>query len=560
MIMRLGEQLLLALKRGGAREIFGIPGDFALPLFSVIEQSGILPLYTLSHEPAAAFAADAAARYNCGLGVVAVTYGAGALNVVNAIAGAYAEHSPVVVVSGAPSAAERASGLLLHHQVKSVDTQARIFAEITCDQAILDDPVRAPAEIARVLRSCSERSLPVYIEVPRDMATAACGPVPVLPPTPFDPAAVAACADEILRRVIEAERPVLLIDVEVRRHRVEDRVALLAQRLGLPVVTTILGRGLLSGAPEQVAGTYIGPAGDPHLASLVESSDCPVLLGVILSDTNLVGGQRIDLRNCVHAIDRQVRIGYHVYPDIPLHALMDALLARSATCAPRILPALEREPRAPGGSDGKLAPRDIASAIGTLFTDAGRMPMTADVGDCLFTAIDVPDSELIAPGYYAGMGFGVPAGLGLQATSGLRPLILVGDGAFHMTGWELGNCRRYDWDPIVVVLNNGGWEMLRAFRPDLRFNDLDDWQIAAIASSLGGEGIRVRSRAEVDAALQRAARTRGRFQLIEVMLERGCRSDVLTRFAGQVLAKQPGRPGPGDTSVPAAAPLSGAPG
>src|SRR6185369_2633426 len=68
--MRMAEQLLLALKRGGAREIFGIPGDFALPLFAAIEESGILPLYTLSHEPAAGFAADAAARYNCGLGVV----------------------------------------------------------------------------------------------------------------------------------------------------------------------------------------------------------------------------------------------------------------------------------------------------------------------------------------------------------------------------------------------------------------------------------------------------------------------------------------------------------
>lgn len=530
----LAEQLLFALKRGGAREVFGIPGDFALPLFTAIESSGILPLYTLSHEPSAGFAADAAARYNCGLGVVAVTYGAGALNIVNSVAGAYAEHSPLVVISGAPSAAERASGLLLHHQVKTLDTQSRIFAEITCDQAILDDPARAPADIARVLRSCRERSLPVYIEVPRDMAGAACGPVPVLPPTPFDPAAVAACADEILRLVQEARSPVLMIDVEVRRHRVEDRVAMLAQKLGLPIVTTLLGRGLLCGSPVQAAGTYFGPAGDPDLAELVESSDCPILLGVVLSDTNLVGGQRLDLRKAVHAIDRQVRIGFHVYLDIPLEPLVDALLARSATPAARIAPKPMANRRAEGASDRMLTPRDVAVSISELFAATGRMPMTADVGDCLFTAMDVPDSELIAPGYYAGMGFGVPAGLGLQATSGLRPLVIVGDGAFHMTGWELGNCRRYGWDPIVVVLNNGGWEMLRAFHPEVGFNDLDDWQLAAIAPCLGGDGIRVRSRADLQAALRHAAGSRGRFQLIEVMVERGARSETLNRFVREV--------------------------
>ena len=100
--MTLGLALLRALKNHGAQEIFGIPGDFILPLFKQIEESNILPLVTLSHEPALGFAADAAARMHCGLGVVAVTYGAGALNVVNAVASAYAERSPVVL----PKAAE----------------------------------------------------------------------------------------------------------------------------------------------------------------------------------------------------------------------------------------------------------------------------------------------------------------------------------------------------------------------------------------------------------------------------------------------------------------------
>ncbi len=94
------------------------------------------------------------------------------------------------------------------------------------------------------------------------------------------------------------------------------------------------------------------------------------------------------------------------------------------------------------------------------------MPLTVAVGDCLFTSMDIDHTHRVAPGYYATMGFGVPAGLGLQAASGTRALILVGDGAFQMTGWELGNCLRYGWDPIVIVFNNAGWGMLQCFQPD----------------------------------------------------------------------------------------------
>ena len=139
--MRVAEALLQGLKDHGAAEIFGIPGDFALPFFKVIEEAGILPLHTLSHEPGVGFAADAAARFRGGIGVAAVTYGAGAFNLVNAVSGAFAEKSPVVVISGAPGRAESRSGLLLHHQGRTLDTQFRVFQEITCAQARLDAPV-----------------------------------------------------------------------------------------------------------------------------------------------------------------------------------------------------------------------------------------------------------------------------------------------------------------------------------------------------------------------------------------------------------------------------------
>src|SRR5660398_111121 len=184
--MNLTESLLHALKAHGAQQIFGIPGDFALPYFRIIEQSAILPLYTLSHEPGVGFAADACGRISGGLGVAAVTYGAGAFNMVNAVASAYAEKSPLVVLSGGPGKGESQSGLLLHHQAKTLDSQFQIYKEITCDQIRLDDAGRAPADIARVLASCLRQSQPVYIEIPRDMVDQPCAAVPALPETAID--------------------------------------------------------------------------------------------------------------------------------------------------------------------------------------------------------------------------------------------------------------------------------------------------------------------------------------------------------------------------------------
>jgi indolepyruvate decarboxylase len=154
----LAHSLLQGLKAHGAREIFGIPGDFVLPFYTVIEESRILPSFTLSHEPGVGFAADAAARYHCGLGVAVVTFGARAFNLVNAIAGAYAERSPVVVIAGAPGARERTSGFVLHHQARSVDTQMAVYRDITCDQAALTDAATAPTASWEMLRAFQPES------------------------------------------------------------------------------------------------------------------------------------------------------------------------------------------------------------------------------------------------------------------------------------------------------------------------------------------------------------------------------------------------------------------
>src|SRR5215213_4774777 len=208
--MPMGQFLFAYLHRRGVRHSFGVPGDFALPTFAHLDRSPIESI-TMTHEPGAGFAADAYSRLN-GIGLCCVTYCVGGLNMLNAIAGAYAEKSPVVVVSGAPGRKDREKDPLLHHKVKTFETQRRVYDEVTVAGTVLLDEERAAGEIARCVQACLRHKRPVYIEVPYDMVDRE---IPVnLPPEPppaaSDPQVLDAALDETLDLIRGARKPVIL--------------------------------------------------------------------------------------------------------------------------------------------------------------------------------------------------------------------------------------------------------------------------------------------------------------------------------------------------------------
>ncbi|MGW8195089.1 MAG: thiamine pyrophosphate-binding protein, partial [Desulforhopalus sp.] len=118
---QLAHYLFSRLQQCGASHSFGIPGDFALPLYARQQESGMKTI-VCAHEPGCVFAADAYARIK-GLGVVLTTYGVGGLNMINPVAMAYAEHSPVIVISGAPAVAGRRENPAFHHLVKGYESR-----------------------------------------------------------------------------------------------------------------------------------------------------------------------------------------------------------------------------------------------------------------------------------------------------------------------------------------------------------------------------------------------------------------------------------------------------
>jgi indolepyruvate decarboxylase len=515
--MKLHTFLFGQLWNEGVRQIFGIPGDFVLNLYEALEDDGRFQLIRLSHEPAVGFAADGAARITAGLGVCCVTYGAGGLNMINPVACAYAEESPLVILSGGPGRLEKRAEVHVHHEVKSFESQLKVYQEVTEFAAILDDPRTVASQIRKAIEVALKVKPVDHFELKVDAAAA-------------DEA-----AEEIIARLTAAKRPVLLVGVEVHRFQLRDQVIALAERLNVPVASSFLGRGVFPTRHPQFIGTYLGVASPPALRERVEQSDCVLLLGELISDTWLgVSATRLGDANLLIAVARDVYIRHHRYQNTPLDHLVARLLAS---------PDLPSKPGGPEAAASQLSPeilkpmsddepikvRHVIGVLNDFLAGHQDLPIVADTGDCLFASVDVRADEFIAPAYYATMGFAIPAALGVQIASGRRPLVLVGDGAFQMTGAEIAHATEYHCNPIIVLFNNSRWEMLQVFFPDAGYNDTVAWPYAKIAELWGGRGFDVRTPRQLRDALAAATRE-DRFTLIEVQLQRGDVSPILRGF------------------------------
>lgn len=536
--MRLAPYLFQRLFDLGAAHAFGIPGDIILPLYEALGESPIRPILT-THEPSAGFAADAYARLK-GIGVAVGTYGAGALNMVNPAAQAYAEKSPVVVISGAPDIADRNPDLLIHHKVKTFETQQHIYEQITVGSAALEDPGTAYREINRVLEAVRHEKRPGYLEIPRDMVWAEIAETAARPPfaPERDAGALAEAMQEITGRFNRSRSPVVLAGVEIMRLGLRLPLINLAERHNLPVATSFMGKAVFPEHHPNFIGTYMGAAGHPYSRRMVEGSDCLLMLGAWLTDTETgLFTSEIPRATLVQVLANEVIISRHRYQQVGLVEVMAALLENA-----EIKPREFRNEYVPERAE----PRG-RSLIAAVFSELSRLDdrryvFTTDAGDCLFGSVELNAERILNPGYYASMGFGVPAALGAGlALPDRRPIALVGDGGFQMTGMEIGTLVRYGVDAVVIVLNNRGYRSLEALGAAQEICDIHPWDYVAVAGALGAAGTRVRTPEEFRAALQAACNRTG-VSLIEVILDPEDISPTLRRLSERVISSRPGRP------------------
>lgn len=538
----LGEFLFSYLYKRGLRHAFGIPGDFALPMFRWLDRSKI-DLITMTHEPSVGFAADAYARVN-GLSLACVTYCVGGLNMVNSIACAYAEKSPVIVLSGAPSIADRQDDQLIHHKVKTFDTQRHIYEEVTCGTALLDDPATAADTVIKMVDLAERHCRPVYIEVPFDMVDK-----PIDPPSTrkkplapkVDKEALEACIQEAAVMINAAKRPVIIADVELHRYGLTDVAVDMARKFNIPIAATMLSKSIIRETNPLYIGVYSGGISEPECREYVENSDCIIMLGAFVSDVFLGWyTAKMERKKTIVVSTEEIQVGLHSYhyapfPDflkgLHLAAIKPKKTFKNPNPAEKIKPLKLKEYNTPLNSEEMF--RILGAHIGEGST------LVCDTGDAMVGAIGLRTQKrktFLADAYYLSMGFAVPAGIGAMAASKEgRVFILVGDGAFQMTGMELSTAAKYGLKPIVVIINNDGFGTQRHII-DGPFNNIHRWHYTKICDVLGyGKAYRATTLGEMEKAVKEAIASED-MVVIEAVIPRDDCSPSLKRL-GEALGK-----------------------
>lgn len=539
----IGSYLIQRLQDYGIRHVFGIPGDYVLGFYQMLQQSPIRVI-GVTREDSAGFAADAYARVN-GIGAVCVTYCVGGLNVTNSIAGAYAEKSPVVVLTGSPGLNERVNDPMLHHKVRRFSTQKEVFEQFTAAAVVLDDAETAFRRIDETLATCWKVKRPVYIEIPRDMVKVTprhLVPAPLVRET-SDRQALREVLAESVAWINSARQPVVLADVEVHRYGLCSHLKRLVDRTGIPVAATLLGKSVIGERHPGYLGVYEGAMGRPEVQRYVEQSDCLLMLGTFLTDMNLgIFTAHLDRSRAIEATSEKIQVRHHQYAGVLfadfMNGLLRARIRRRRFAIPRP-PSPRREPRRRAAPDAPMNVTYLFERLNDLLQD--NQVVISDTGVCMFGAIDLVihrGTEFLAPAYYTSMGFAVPAALGAQmANPRLRPVVLVGDGAFQMSGTELATIGRQGLNPIVLVLNNRGYTTER-FILEGPFNDISEWHYEQMPALLGrGWGCNVRTVKEFEEAWRRALANRRSYSLLNIRLDPMDCSTGLHRL-GERLAKR----------------------
>lgn len=538
----IGSFLFDYLHKQGVTHAFGIPGDFALPTFRWLENSPI-DLITLTHEPSVGFAADAYARVK-GLGVACITYCVGGLNLLNAVACAYAEKSPLLVISGGPGVNDRRTDPLLHHKVRTFDTQRRIFEEVTCATAVLLDPETAADEIMRVVEAVRTQCRPGYIEIPYDIVDQ-----PIKAPTlrnrplpESDRENLEAALAEAAEMINKARQPVIIADIELARHGLTEYALEIAEKFNIPIAATLLSKSIISETHPLYIGVYSGGLSEPECQEYIESSDCAIMLGAFITDVFLgLFTAKLERKNAILSTTEKTRVGLHSYEGVQFKDFLEGLKAAPIARRPAFTNPNPAKLPAPLTDAERKDPITVESFFRIMaLTMPDGATVTSDTGDALIGAIGLRTSKrnnFLSDAYYLSMGFAVPAAIGASvAAPDSRVISIVGDGAFQMTGIELSTAAKYKMNPVVCVLNNDGYGTQRHII-DGPFNNIHMWDYTKLTEVFGyGKGVKIRTKGELEATLKQAFASEDMY-LLEIIVPKGDCSASLKRM-GEALGKQ----------------------
>lgn len=444
--------------------------------------------------------------------VVMITYGVGAMKILNAIGGAHAEFSPVLVISGAPGINTDKGGhdeKYVHHSIykREDSVQRRLFREVCVEEASLDSPRTAPQEIIKVLNGIRAYSRPGYLQIPRDRFNRPLAfPMPQnlgLPielqnsaPNRLVPSECNVTQGmKVLRWMRSRQRPVVLAGAIIQRFKLENMLLNILEREGWMCATSLSGKTLIPETHPLSLGIYNGAMANESVRDDVESSDGVLLIGFPLDDID-TGMFTFGIKPDV-LVTCDIKTGLQwTHSDNPAadQLLMPGLLlkvwsdAELAVNKPKKRPSYS--PKAPNGpfvpAKKQTTLTRLIEAVGCIVDD--KSIVLAEIGDSLFASMDLHlpmANTFLTSGFWGTLGFVLPGAVGAWfANKESRPIVLVGDGSLLMSAIELATLARYNVPALVIVLDNQGYGTERPML-DGPFNDIQQVDHAMLATAYG---------------------------------------------------------------------------
>jgi indolepyruvate decarboxylase len=484
--MTVGEFLLRRIREAGVGHAFGVPGDFNLELLQQLEDTGTLTWVGACNELNASYAADGYARLN-GLAALIVTNAVGALSAINGVAGSYAEHVPVICVCGSIPFRSMQRGLGMHHTMAdgTWDRFLGAYAQVTAAQARLT-PHNAVTEIDRLILTAWRDKLPVYMELPSDIAyldiEVPAAPL-VLAQPPSDPERLRSCTAAIARRLSGAKSPAILVDLDADRFGAAAEIMGLAEKMQLPVAVVATAKAVIDETFPHYAGIYNGKASAPYVREAIETSDC--LLSIGYRPIDLTSGDfTFSLPAAtIHARGHSVDIGDDNYQAVTLKEVLRGVI----DAVPQGTNRATRQSAPPaaamgdhGDGSAKLTQAAYWQAIQG-YLRAGDVLIAEDGTSYAAFGLHLPrNCTFVSQAIWGSIGYTVGALLGtLTAAPERRHLLFVGDGSFQLTAQELSTMLRHNYKPVIFLINNGGYTIERCWLgKTAHYNDIATWAYA----------------------------------------------------------------------------------
>lgn len=531
-----GQYLVDRLHQLGLEHLFSIAGDYSIEWLNRYVTPSRIEIIEEVNELTAGYAADGYARLK-GIGALCVTYSAGALSAVNAIAGAYVELVPLVLINGTPDIKKtltfEQTGFSSHHFISGRETDLQTFEHITAATVRVDNPDLAPSLIDYALTRCISERRPVYIELLQDMVDLECErPKGTLRPARVlsDQANLEQSIAQISERLEKAARPLVWVGVEVDRFGLHKKASSLLQHLNIPYVSELMSKAVLSEDDALFAGVLDGQASSPAVQELARDSDFILALGVWLTDINSLGWSP-DYDKTAFVSLNTVKLGTSFSPQVALEHLIDGILAKPVT---RETPT---RPQGPGYSAPLVYSADDEITYQGFYDFVpqyidGNTIVGADASLNYFGSLLLKVAAaggFVAQPSYSSIGYIAPAatGISLAKSSNQRVLVFSGDGGFQMTAQCLSTQTRFGLNPVIVVINNGvyGVEQWLAdasvFTTDEPFYPscvLHRWNYSKLADVFGCRGWKARTYGELKDAMAGALANASSPSIIDVVV------------------------------------------